>query len=337
MLLSVAAPPKTFNLLSIGQRGVGKTVYLAGSYAELQSQIQASHPEPREFWFDCQDTQVQQNMELLLDYVAQSGQYPPATMKITNFNFSLKRQNLWSEKTLCHFRWWDVPGEVCNIQTNRDFQKMVLTSHGCCVFINASALLHDQAYVQSLENVIKQVMGIASLVHQRGLQYPLAIIFTKCDLLQLGPISQLQIEQSLQPLISVLDAVKANYKRFYSAIPIVAEKNTATLKAKGAAAGILWLASELSTIHTSHRQQDLGSGLMQTSSELLHKPSLVKNAPRPKLAAIIYKYVLPLMLASISIIGVSFALFLSFRPHTFNLEQAFRKQLKVLPLTVERP
>ena len=35
MNLQSKSHPSTYNLLSIGQRGVGKTVFLAGSYAEL--------------------------------------------------------------------------------------------------------------------------------------------------------------------------------------------------------------------------------------------------------------------------------------------------------------
>lgn len=326
---------KTFNLLSIGQRGVGKTVFLAGSYAELQSNTQIYHPPVPEFWFDCQDMQAKQNMEQLLGYVARTGQYPPATMKITNFNFSLKHQNMWSEKTLCHFRWWDIPGEICNIRDNRDFQRMVLSSHGCCVFINADALIHDRDYSQSLENVVRQVMGIASLVSQKGLDYPLALIFTKCDLLQLGPLSQLLIEQSLQPLITILEAAKVNYRRFYSAIPIVSTQDGSTLKAKGAAAPLLWLILELRKINNSQVQQDLGSGLMQNSPELMGKASADKKAPALDLPSIVYKYVLPLLVANISLIGVSVALYLSVNQYTPSLEQAFKRQLNILSPAVD--
>ena len=49
---------KKFNLLSIGHRGVGKTVFIAGSYAELHSDIQIG--QPQQLWFDCQDTQEQE-------------------------------------------------------------------------------------------------------------------------------------------------------------------------------------------------------------------------------------------------------------------------------------
>lgn len=45
---------KTFNLLSVGQRGVGKTVFLAGSYNELHPANTTKHPQ--QLWFDCQDS-----------------------------------------------------------------------------------------------------------------------------------------------------------------------------------------------------------------------------------------------------------------------------------------
>lgn len=327
--------PKIFNLLSIGQRGVGKTVFLAGSYAELQLNIQ-DESQTQEFWFDCQDYQVQDNIEQLLGYVAHTGQYPPATMKITNFNFSLKRQNLWSEKTLCQFQWWDIPGEICNIRNHREFQRMVLMSHGCCVFIDAEALVRDRDYLKSFEEIVRQVMGIASLVNQRGLQYPLALIFTKCDLLQLGPLSQLQIEENLQPLITVLDSAKANYKRFYSAIPIVSTQGVSILKAKGAAEPVLWLTSELRKIHNWQWHSDLGTGLMQNATEFASKPRDPK-ARQFKLSPGAYKYIFPWLLASMSLIGVSIAVFLTFSQSTLSPEQAFKRQFRLLPPAVERP
>lgn len=327
MNLLSPAMPKTFNLLSIGERGVGKTVFLAGSYAELQPR-QINDSQSQEFWFDCQDTQVQENMEQLLGYVAKTAQYPPATMKVTNFNFSLKRQNLWSEKTLCNFHWWDLPGESCNIRNNREFQKMVLRSHGCCVFINADALVHDPNYAQSLGDVIRQVSGIASLVYQRGLKYPLALILTQCDSIQLGPISQLQIEESLQPLITVLDRVKANYRRFYSAIPIVSDEDVSTLKAKGAAAPLLWVTSELRKIYSLQQPQDLGTGLMQNSFGS-NGDAIANKQELGLQPSTFYKYGVPLILASISLIGVSIAAFLTITQSTLNPEQALKHQSKI--------
>ncbi len=238
---------KEFNLLTIGQRGVGKTVFLAGSYAELHSDRQAESPP--QLWFDCQDAQVQENIEQLLSYITQTGHYPPPTLKITNFNFSLKRHSLWGTQTLCHFSWCDIPGELCN-EHNQDFRKMVFTSHGCCVFIDAYALVHNNCcYLQTLEDIIKQVMALASLVSINRLKYAFALLLTKCDLLEPDPLIWQQLKERLQPLTICLDAEKANYQTFYLHIPIVHTESASILRAKGAAAPLLWLVWELNKAH----------------------------------------------------------------------------------------
>ena len=269
-----ASVTNTFNLLSIGQRGVGKTVFLAGGYAELHTNHQIN-PQGQ-LWFDCRDSQDEEKIDRILSYVAQSSQYPPATMRITNFNFSLKRSSFWGNKTLCHFRWWDVPGETCNT-SNSDFQKLVLGSHGCCVFINAQTLVNDRSYLQPLEEMIKQVVAIASLVNQHRLKYAFAIVFTKCDLLEPGPMGLLQIEEKIQPLLSRLDAAKANYQRFYSAIPVVSFAGVTALKATGAAAPLLWLGSELRRLNNLQMGQDLGSGLKQSITNSTGRVTTAKN------------------------------------------------------------
>jgi len=115
-------------------------------------------------WFDCQDSQAQENIEDILNYIGETGEYPPPTMKVTNFNLSLKRHSLWGNQTLCNFSWWDFPGESCNID-NPDFRKMVLNSHGCCVFIDAYALVHIPTYQQNLKDIIQAVMQIANCVY----------------------------------------------------------------------------------------------------------------------------------------------------------------------------
>ena len=307
MKLFSGTKPKVFSLLSIGQRGVGKTVFLAGSYAELRSE---HHQENREqFWFDCRDSQTKKNIESILNYVARTGQYPPPTMKIINFNLSLKHRSLWGAKTLCNFQWRDIPGECCKIG-NTDFQKMVLNSHGCCVFINAYELVRDPDYLPSLEELVKQVVAISSLVKQHGLKYPFALIFTQCDRLDSGslglPHIELQIEENLEPLISRLDAAKAKYQKFYSAIPIVSREGVSILKAKGVATPLFWLVSELKKIPNFQSQSNLGSGLKQG----LSARKLLLPTPR--------RYISFLALAGASLLAVVAFLFFVPRPRLFT-------------------
>lgn len=241
-----ANPKKTFNLLSIGQRGVGKTVFLAGSYLELH--VDGCKRPTQQLWFECQDSQAQENLESVLSYMLQTHRYPPPTMKVTSFSFDLKRQSSRGSETLSHFCWLDIPGEICKVHS-LDFRRMVSSSHGCCIFVDAYALVHNPSYLQGLEDVVKQVEAIAALVNLNNLNYAFALVLTKCDLIESESFNQHQLEESIRPITERLDAVKANYQTFYSFIPLVQTDGTTTLEAKGAAAPFLWLVCELSKVH----------------------------------------------------------------------------------------
>jgi len=109
---------------------------------------------------------------------------------------------------------------------------MVLNSHGCCVFIDAYALVHIPTYQQNLKDIIQAVMQIANFVYINSLRFPFALILTKCDLLELHLLSQHDFQERLQTLTTRLDNVKANYQTFYSNIPIVSIEDASILKAK---------------------------------------------------------------------------------------------------------
>lgn len=321
--MSPSPEPTTepFNLLSIGQRGVGKTVFLAGSYAELHS---GSQTLPQPVWFDCQNRHVQQKIEEILNYVAQTGQYPPPTMKVIDFSFRLAFRDLLRVQTVCDFRWWDIPGEICNVG-NPGFRKMVITSQGCCVFIDAYALMYEPAYLQALEDILEQVRAVvdlASLNHQ--LEYAFALILTKADLLDPSLLSQQQPEENLTLLTAHLDAAGINYQIFYSVIPIVSTDAGFILKATGAATPLLWLvwqlrkahvpslanklpksvAAELSSyLESQHPVNDLSHTSQESGSTGIRK-RLDQLKLRLKLLPTAQRYILVVALACISSVGV---------------------------------
>ena len=246
-LLSPIKPP-IYNLLSLGERGVGKTVFLVGSYAELNS-VSDIDPDlapnlAPSLWFECQYNPEKELLESILNYVSQTGHYPPPTLKITDFHFAFKQRKRWGVKSLCYFRWWDIPGEYCNFE-NPYYQTMVLNSHSCCVFINADRLVHDASYVQSLETITKQVVSLARLIDRTAIPYAFALIFTQCDQLPPGAIGQLQIEEKIQGLVSALESVSAKYHRFYTGIPIVEREGVFKLQSNGVSSAFLWLVAEL--------------------------------------------------------------------------------------------
>lgn len=262
--------PKTYSLLSIGQRGAGKTVFLAGSYTELDS----AHPsDSQAVWIDCRDSQTEENMEALLNYIVRSGSYPPPTVKITNFNFSLKRYVQSYERTLCHFRWWDLPGESCSFD-DPQFRQLVFDSNGCCVFIDADALVHQSSYHQKLQEIRQQIIPILTLVHLNQLNYSFAFLLTKCDLLNTHTeIDRLQ--EHLHPLTSELDILEIDYRTFYLKVPIVTVAGQSTLQAQGTAEPLLWLVDALETTYRGSsakvdQPQEVVAGSLQR---------LVKSSP----------------------------------------------------------
>jgi hypothetical protein len=242
---------KRFRVLVMGQRSAGKTVFLAGSYAALHD---LSQRERGPLWFDCQTDQAKANVEAILKYVARSGEYPPATMTIREFDFSLKRRLLLGSQTLCHFGWNDVPGEICTPE-NDSFRAIVLSSHSCCFFIDGYSLVNEDGYMDRLDELIHQVKLIATLAYLNKQSYSFALVVTKTDLIDSdtnGTDWRKQFEESLQPLFDALEDGKAQYKVFYSAVLIASGTDSKTLKTNGGAAPILWLINELVKAHNDN-------------------------------------------------------------------------------------
>lgn len=254
-----------FNLLSIGQRGVGKTVFLAGSYAELHRQSQ--HETDLEWTFECQDSEDWQKLQTIFEYIANTGQYPPPTMKVTDFHFSLQRHRRGLPQTVCEFCWWDIPGEECDFQQS-EFQKIVLNSHSCCVFLNGERLVKDPAYQQELESLRKQVAAIANFVDVRTSSYSFALILTQCDRFASGAIARLQIQEKLQDFTAALKSLNVKYQCFYPGISIVAEGESFVLEPTGAAHALLWLVTELEKTHKGDANQTLEAALQANSANL---------------------------------------------------------------------
>lgn len=279
MKLLAPMKPPIFNLLSLGERGVGKTVFLVGSYAELNnvSDLGPSLTPPSlpSLWFECQYSSERELLDSILNYVSQTGHYPPPTLKITDFHFAFKRRQRFGVQTLCYFRWWDIPGEYCNFE-NPYYQTMILNSHSCCVFINADRLVHDSSYRESLQILTKQVVSLARLIDQKALSYSFALIFTQCDRLAMGAMAQIQIEEKIQILISELERVSAKYQRFYSGIPIVDKNGQFKLQANGVSSAFLWLVAELYRKHTFTGARTLESSL---KGDPLPPPSIWQLSP----------------------------------------------------------
>jgi tetratricopeptide (TPR) repeat protein len=276
----------TFTLISLGSRGVGKTVFLASNCAEILRSSEEKK-DTEKLWFECEDPEFQEKIEKLVGYVVRTGQYPPPTFKIEDFVFSLKQKSIGSNKTLCQFRWIDLPGEWCDNQSP-EFQSVLLQSHGCCVFVDVHALLHDEPYLESVDAMMNQVEAISSVVNHNNLRYPLALICTKCDLIDLSAMGLLKLETKLIPIIKRLEAINAHYRRFYSPVPTLNQVHNGILDFKDANAPLLWLITELQKLHGSDVEFNLGNSLnqmMSNSTQLSAKDSRLNAASESTFAS----------------------------------------------------
>ncbi|PZD72550.1 hypothetical protein C1752_03385 [Acaryochloris thomasi RCC1774] len=295
-----------FNLLSIGHRGVGKSVFLAGTYADVRSGRQADSGYIR---FEGANDQTQAQLEELLDYMEQTGQYPPPTLKMTDFTFrgTPRRRH---DQTLCEFRWADVPGEICR-PTHPDFEAMLLNSHGCCMFIDAVALVQDLNYPTQLDEMAQQAEAMASLAAQSGLKYLFALILTKCDLLPAGSANLIDIEQRLRPLTTRLDAARAVYRQFYSSVSIISSGKTSVAVARNTSAPISWMLSELYSASRTRTLLKLGNGCEKALLKTQLPPLLGQSAN-----------LMPKALAAFGIAAVGMGLWLGGSQLQFQAGQA---------------
>lgn len=251
------AQRETVNLFSIGPQKAGKTVFIAGSYTELSLRGDAvggggeigAHPTYG-LRLELDDEEpASATLAKMLDAVVRTGQYPPTPAETQEFLFRLEAS---VPITRNYLRWWDVPGKDCCL-THPNFQALVLRSHGCCIFMNAEALLHQPGYVKDED--LQQLQAIA-LVARHSDCYPMAVILTQMD--RIDPADLRALEPKLQPLYERLTAAKVTYKTFFSAIPII-ENDTFALQPSTAGA-LIWLLSELN--HSDYRE--LGARLRQS-------------------------------------------------------------------------
>ncbi len=243
-----------FRILSLGHRGVGKTVFLVGAYVHLLN-------NPEQITIESHDV-TKQNIQKVLKYIKETGQYPPATATVSNFNFEISKTSRRQNKLLYNFSFIDIPGELAestseDIQSNLRLQELIISSHACCAFFDASALVKSEDYLWKVSSIINQLSTVASIAASNEFAYPIAIVFTKCD--SLGkPVNIFPVEERAEQIIEQLNAVCANYKKFYSAVQIIKHdsevkiSSSETGQSSGGAA-ILWLLQVLSEAHSESK------------------------------------------------------------------------------------
>lgn len=249
---------KVYRILSLGQRGVGKTVFLAGAYLDMRESVD-------EIRVESLDSITEQNIVNLLGLIQETGDYPPPSVKVDCFNFGLQMSVGKQKPVSYNFLWNDVPGEICQ-PDNEEFQKQVFESHGCCVFFDANALVTHPGYAQSTKLTVKQLLAVASLTAKNGVFYPISLVFTKVDLLGAPPGNILRIEERSEFITKPLDDTGVRYRTFYSAVQLVERDGKMRVSSRGAAgAALFWLTQELASYNQRQEAKHLEAQLHSLS------------------------------------------------------------------------
>ncbi|MGK7945887.1 MAG: hypothetical protein AB4058_15600 [Microcystaceae cyanobacterium] len=225
-----------YNFLSIGERGVGKTVFFVGQYGHSTQSISSENSSLR---FDCNDAETQETIQKIQEYVARTAKYPPATMKMTNFDFLVREKTNLDAPPLCEVCWWDTPGESCQIY-NPAFLNMMLSVDGSCLFLDAQQLVRYAYNTEKLQEQLQPVRTFVDLLTHNSFYYPIALILTKCDLIN-NENDEKALQDSLKDLREYWDELKVNYRLFYSKIPVVKQDGRPVLQARGKENALTWL------------------------------------------------------------------------------------------------
>jgi hypothetical protein len=236
-LQNVSRENKIYTVLNIGQRGAGKTVFLAGCYQAFKNQSNPRNQQPITWQFERQESE--EDIEKILNYVSKTGQYPPATLKISNFDFTLEKNSGNQREKIGTIRWWDVPGESCQIY-NLAFVNMALHSNACLLFLEATSLLNDPHKHDNSLNIFQTLIEI---INHNKTKFNLGIIITKCDLVISDPKCWQSLQLKVQELTQNLRDKKVNHRFFYSTVLIDSQQGT--LEANQALESMSWLFSQL--------------------------------------------------------------------------------------------
>lgn len=231
---------KTLSLLSLGHRGVGKTVFLAASHIELNKRGPKEQTWKGWCGFDFDDERSRRNIGTLLASIERTGIYPPPTPTVSDFTLrlSLKLSPI-SLGTLCRFRWQDVPGELC-VQKNQQLKSMVMAAHGCCLFIDAPALVDGGDHL-GMSNTVDQAMSIAVLATNNRLVMPFAVVLTKCDMLARRAGVELRLQERLDELVGPLVALVPSCRIQCCQAPVEPLGEQYRLQPSGCAEVLVWL------------------------------------------------------------------------------------------------
>lgn len=225
-----------YRFLSIGQRGVGKTVFLTACYLNAHR----DQNQQREFWLEDGHAAARTLLDNVLMYVADHRRYPPATLKVTPIDFVLKQQRQWGQETLGQVQWWDIPGELCHLQ-HPEFVELLGQADGICLFVEALPVVQNADNPQALDRQFQPLLTLVDALVSEPRLLPLAIVVTKCDQLAPHPLAWQRLQKGLHALRLPLETAGLPHQFFYSEIPLAEKEGVVQLRLNRAGTPIFWL------------------------------------------------------------------------------------------------
>ena len=159
--------------------------------------------------------------------------------KVETTDFSLEKKSGDQSDKIATIRWWDIPGESCQIY-NLAFVNMALQANACLLFLEAASLLNDS---DKHNNYLRIFQTLIEIINHNKTRFNLGIIISKCDLVVSDQKCWQNLQLKVKELEQKLREQKVNHRFFYSTVLIDSQQGT--LQANQALDSLSWLLSQI--------------------------------------------------------------------------------------------
>lgn len=187
-LIRIGTSKKPLKIIVLGARQSGKTTFFTVAYHNTLEKI-GHKIKPVGSTIE----RVRKKMrELKNDKIK-----PTPIGKKEVYNFEFFKDGKENSHQL-HFDWLDIAGEYCDFDSEREidaeeeneFYENIKESDGCCLIIDSEKLMNNKLNSDNIEYLCQQISHARKWHRSMKINrksYPLAIVYTKTDLLKALP------------------------------------------------------------------------------------------------------------------------------------------------------
>lgn len=216
-----------FQVLVIGTRGAGKTVFLASLFQLLGVQ----DPRGNNFILSCPDIRSQSQLKNIFEQISSPERgWPPGTTGTQEYIFECEHIKDEQRIKLFRFRYFDFPGGFLGESNENDFA-FILTqirkAHSILVLLDGKKilnLLEDRAPPIGEPSIYDDLSSMGRFL-QECIGKPVHFAITKSDILNLKPNSLGKIKKKLMVHTSFRNIIEQRKSRPTYLIPVSAVGN----------------------------------------------------------------------------------------------------------------